>query len=127
MAKDVAVLIFLVLVTGCAAASFAGSDAVLKPSELAANPDKYDGQHVRIQGYVVIKPEGRNIFDSKEGYENPKGACLAVDGPEVIFDDFHSRVEVLSGIFRRELCRKNEVCRFWCNDSGIELDSGSRP
>jgi hypothetical protein len=108
------------------------TENILLPSELAANPQKYDGQHVVVKGYVKLATESRNIFDSKVGFHDPHGACLGLDGPEEMFNGYHQRmVSRLSGTFRKELCKENEYCRFWCytagRKSGIELDKGSRP
>ena len=101
---------------------------LLLPSELAANPEAFDGKHVDVRGYVVIGPENRNIFDSKEGSADPHGACLGLAGPNAMFSNLHRRrTQRLSGIFRRKICGTNDVCLFWCGESGIELDAGSTP
>lgn len=100
----------------------------LLPSELTANPEAFDGKHVDVRGYVVIGPESRNIFDSKAGSVDRHGACLGLAGPNTMFSEFHRRqTQRLSGIFRRKICGANDVCLYWCGESGIELDAGSTP
>lgn len=99
----------------------------LLPSELAAHPEKYDGKHVDVRGYVVVGPESRNIFDSRKGYADGHGACLGLDGPDAMFNKFHHQTKTLSGIFRKKLCGPNDVCLFWCGEAGIELDASSTP
>ena len=98
------------------------------PSELAAHPEKYNGRHVIVRGFVVLGPESRNIFNSKQGSRDAHGVCLGLDGPEAMFTGFHSRyVTRLSGTFWNTLCGPHDVCLFWCGKSGIRLDAGSRP
>jgi hypothetical protein len=119
------------IATGCVvSASRSASNDVpaTLPSELVENPDKFDGKHVNVRGYVVITPEGRNIFDSKSGSKAREGVCLGLAGPNSMFTQFHQRyVKNLSGIFRKKICGPEDVCLYWCGDSGIELDSGSAP
>jgi hypothetical protein len=108
-------------------ASSQGGGTVL-PSELVAHPEKYDGKHVDVRGYIVLGPETRDILDSEKSYNDPHAACLGLDGPEEMFDGFHRRyTRKISGVFRRVLCGKNDICLYWCGISGIELDKDSKP
>ncbi|MDR0779079.1 MAG: hypothetical protein LBF16_00065 [Pseudomonadales bacterium] len=121
-----ALVLLWVFSSGCS--SRAISEGTLLPSELAKRPEKYDGKHVDVRGYVVIGPERRNIFDSKKGYQDPHGACLGLDGSDTMFGNFHSQnTRKISGVFRQSLCGKNDVCLYWCSEYGIELDQGSKP
>ncbi len=122
------VAVLAAFASGCASESIAGSDRTVLPSELANHPERYDGKHVDVRGYVVIGPEKRNIFDSEMGSQDPHGVCLGLDGPDAMFGNFHSQyTRRISGIFRQSLCGKNDVCLYWCSSSGIELDKGSEP
>ena len=106
----------------------ARSAPTLLPSELAASPDKYDGKHVDVRGYVVVGPESRNIFDSEQGSRDRHGVCLGLDGPNTMFSEFHKRpTPRISGIFHRKLCGEKDVCLYWCGEAGIALDKGSKP
>lgn len=121
---------FLVAATsGCSSQLAAGrAEGTVLPSELSKHPEQYDGKHVDVRGYVVIGPEKRNIFDSEKESRDAHGACLGLDGPDAMFDSFHSRyTQRISGVFRQSLCGKNDVCLYWCSSSGIELDEGSKP
>lgn len=102
------------------------SDALL-PSDLVSNPDKFDGKHVNVRGYVIIGPESRNIFDTRDGSLNRNGACLGLSGDNAVFSKFHRGQTRVSGIFRQNICGPNDVCLYWCGQSGIELDEGSVP
>lgn len=130
MKCSAAAVLFLAIVwAGCSAqvAPVRGEVAYL-PSELIANPGKYDGKRVTLRGYVVISAESRNIFDSEAGYNDAHGACLGLDGAKAAFHNFRrGYTEKISGIFRRKLCGDKDVCLFWCSASGIELDKGSSP
>ena len=100
-----------------------GHNETLLPSELIAHAEMFDGQHVTVRGYVVVGAEVRIIADSAQGYKDPHGGCLGLDGPDAMFAGLsrHS-VEEVSGVFHRTLCKKDQVCLYWCGDSGIELD-----
>jgi hypothetical protein len=125
----VTVLLVMVLGVGCSERLVtASNEGTVLPSELTAHPERYDGKHVDVRGYIVLGPESRNIFDSEDGTRDPHGACLGLDGPEVMFGSFHKQfTQKISGVFRRSLCGKNDVCLYWCSSSGIELDKGSKP
>lgn len=103
----------------------AGADSqneVLTPSEIAANPDQFDGKHVRVKGYVVIAPHARNIFDSKNGHRKPDGTCLGLYGSESFVHTLRKKMEIVSGVFRKALCGPDDICLYWCSSSGIEVD-----
>jgi hypothetical protein len=98
----------------------------MTPSQLLKNPQKYDGQRVLVRGYVYIGPESRNLSDSKKAYEaDTPHTCIGLSAPDIKFnrkDRVYEKENVtLSGIFRSNLCGPN-VCLFWCNTAGIELD-----
>lgn len=122
-------LLLAVIGLGCSEQLVAArNEETLQPSQLAANPEKYDGKHVNVRGYVVLGPEARNIADSEAGYNDRHGACLGLDGPEAMFTGFRRYyTQKISGIFRRKLCGDNDVCLYWCSSSGIELDKDSKP
>jgi len=99
------------------------TESAVTPGELAANPDKYDGKHVVVRGFVAIGPHERNIFDSKQGYERPGGTCLGLLGPESFLKRSRKRVETVSGIFHKALCGQNDICLYWCSEAGIKVDA----
>jgi hypothetical protein len=116
------VLAVLVCVTVAHAEPAFCQDKLVTPSEIAADPDKFDGKHVRVRGYVVITPHSRNIFDSKQGFKDPQGACLGLYGSKSFVLPARKRMEIVSGIYRKVLCGPNDICLYWCNSSGIEVD-----
>ncbi len=102
-------------------------DAML-PSEFLAHAEEYGGKHVDVRGYIVIGGEARNLFDSRSAADDPHGACIGLDGPDVMFGRHHARyIKKISGVFKRSLCEKDEICLYWCGESGIALDPGSKP
>lgn len=126
----VALLSVVGIAAGCVGAMPSSSSKTVSPmtpSELAANPEAFDGKHVEVRGYVVVGPESRNIFDSKEASADRNGVCLGLAGSNAMFSQFHRRYERLSGTFRKKICGPNDVCLYWCGESGIELDPGSTP
>lgn len=122
------IVLFAAITTGCSEMPVLAASKTVLPSELAAHPEKYNGKHVDVRGYVVVGSENRNIFDSESGATDPRGACLGLAGPASMFDTFHRHyIKKLSGVFRQSLCGKDDICLYWCSSSGIELDPGSKP
>jgi hypothetical protein len=122
----IALSLSIIAIMGCSQSLMASDSKYVTPEELASNPDKFDGKHVTLKGYVVVAPEKRDIFQSKSAYEDPNGVCLGLDGPNSLFRKFTKReISGISGTFRKQLCRENEVCLYWCGKSGIELDEGT--
>jgi hypothetical protein len=98
----------------------------MTPSQLLKNSEKYNGQRVLVRGYLYIGPESRNLFDSKEAAEaDTPNTCIGLRAPDIKFNRkkrvYERQNVTLSGIFRSDLCGPN-VCLFWCNTAGIELD-----
>lgn len=125
MAKHISQIVVFAIIIHCMGCSNNTTritdDNVISVNELVAHPDKYDRTFVRVNGYVVIKAEGRNIFDSKAGYESPQGICLGLAGPSKMFEKLYAKTATVAGIFRRNLCGKSDICLYWCSDSGIDL------
>jgi hypothetical protein len=113
----------LILAAALQATPAACQEEAVSVGQLAEHPDQFDGKHVKVRGYVVITPHSRNIFESKQGYDDPHGACLGLLGSKAFVKVMRKREEVVSGIFRKALCRPNDVCLYWCSASGIELDN----
>jgi hypothetical protein len=91
----------------------ARGDVAHLPSELIANPGRYDGKHVTLRGYVVIGAESRNIFDSEAGYNDAHGACLGLDGPKAAFRIFHRGYsKKISGTFEENCAEKTTSAFF---------------
>jgi hypothetical protein len=102
--------------------SLSATEVPVTPGELAANPDKYDGKHVTVRGFVVIGSHERNIFDSKRGYEQAGATCLGLLGTKSFVSHFRKRVETVKGTFHKALCGPNDICLLWCSAEGIEVD-----
>jgi hypothetical protein len=105
------------------------SEPALLPSELHANADLYDGQRVVVQGYAVIHPEARSLYDSAADAGVHHDRCVGLDGPPQFFSaPFRERDRRrLSGVFHKDACSEEQMCPYWCSDSIIVLDRNSRP
>lgn len=97
----------------------------LKPRELNANADRYDGKSVRVRGWLIIKPEGYWIFDSKAASEADSksakdGDCVSYFGP--IGDLTRGRMEVLRGTFWKDFTKSlNMIDLGTCSTSGLDV------
>lgn len=110
-----------------AACTNAQLDNSVSLSELIRVPNKYDGKHVTVRGFAVIEPESRNIFESEPQTQDASVACIGIDGAEKKFFPFRRKYSTVSGIFTASLCKKDQLCPYWCSNSGIILDSSSKP
>ena len=95
---------------------------ILTPNELVTHGSVLEGKQVKVRGFVVITPHGRNIFDSKSSYEKGRGTCLGLSGSRQFTSKYRKRTETLSGIFHQHLCGPNDICLYWCGDAGISVD-----
>ncbi len=98
-------------------------DMTFTPTQIVAKSEELDGRHVRVRGYVVITSHAQNIFDSKSDYEGKGGVCLGLSGSRLFLSPLRSREEVVSGIYKRNLCGRDDVCLSWCSPSGIIADN----
>ena len=70
--------------------------------QLLANPEKYDGDHVRVVGYIHIEPESSAIYlhrEDEERYLFKNGSWVSL-APGVSFDDCQDTYAVIEGVYR---------------------------
>lgn len=101
------------------------------PSQLNAEPQKYDGKTLTVRGFVVLAPEGHNLRDSKAIYDkfaeafdsNAKydpsfdlrdyeGYCLTIANPSFLYDhiqEYRSKTLVLRGRFVAKYLRPDQI------------------
>lgn len=60
-------------------------DPVLSPSQLNANPSRYQNKTVIIRGFVTLAPEGHTLYESRELNDKFR------DGFDSHSNDFHVR------------------------------------
>lgn len=102
------------------------TDKVYSPSDAVSNAEALDGKFISVRGYVSVSPSGMNIFDieDKDRYIN-KGACLGLDLSDHTYNKLQgARTRTIKGIFRKNLCGKDDICLYWCIPYGLEV-SGS--
>lgn len=122
-------VVAVVIVAAVACSSMQAPPAML-PSELLANADHYDGQRVRVRGYVVVGPGVRSFYDTEAAIGVRHDQCVGLAGPESVFDGgprVVRRYRTLTGIFRKDYCRPDQMCPYWCNNSVVVLDRRDRP
>lgn len=56
----------LVSIAACGCTSAIGSQGTaLRPSQLNAHPERYDGRMVAVRGFLIIKPESHVLYESR--------------------------------------------------------------
>lgn len=55
-------------------------------AEIMQNPTEYRGKRLLVQGFLVIEPENRNLWERGEAYGSNKGACSFVEVTDEIFN-----------------------------------------
>lgn len=107
---------------GCAGAQ------ILTPSELNADPNKYDDQKVHLRGWVVIEFEEYHIWDSKAAHDKSATSsgmaskeCISYLGSTK--NRMMGRMEILYGTFWKDFAKSlNAVDMGTCNGSGLDVD-----
>jgi hypothetical protein len=109
----------VILGNGCTVNS--GPEGLL-PSELISKSDIYDGKHVSVRGYVVILPGRSSMYDSRQGERSPLGKCMGLRLPKGILREYRQGyTSGIDGVFRKTLCRTNEICLNYCGESGLDV------
>jgi hypothetical protein len=70
--------------------------------QLLANPEKYDGEHVRVVGYIHLEPGSSAIYLHREDEEQhlfKNGAWVSLP-PGASFDGCQDSYVVVEGVFR---------------------------
>lgn len=70
--------------------------------QLLANPEKYDGDHVRVVGYIHFDSENSAIYLHKEDEEQhlfKNGSWVSL-APEVSFEGCQDAYVVIEGVYR---------------------------
>lgn len=110
------IILGAMLVSGCAATAVR-SDA-LSPSQLNANPARYDGKTVVVRGFVKLAPEGHVLYESealdaefKKGWDSGNNNfdprkyekyCLTIANPELLYKNqsaVNGKTLVMTGKF----------------------------
>lgn len=122
---------FMLLMVACALLP----QYVLTPSQVQERIQFFDGQEVRVQGYLVFEHHQYAIWDAKsvmetylsrlEEFENDP--CLNIDvskaGYKVLQKANHKKV-VVSGVIQNDIF-KGEVAFGSCTVPGIYVDADS--
>jgi hypothetical protein len=131
--------IFTILVAaGVAfAASASGSDGpLLTPSQLNAQPDKYNGKLVRVQGSAAIGFAKSCLVDDHRNYATLSGdhASVTLVSGSHSFETgkkYNGQTVVVSGVFKKDFFRAPyggaNVTRFACSTSAIDLAGQQEP
>lgn len=123
-------LIFVVC--ACTHVPLSTSSSAILPSEANKAERELDGVEVTLRGWIALRFEDKNIWDSKKSHEVWRWSeCVSLvnyyllEGMETEYDGKY--VEV-TGIFRRDADQGGRVVRLGaCGKSGIELISGRPP
>jgi len=70
--------------------------------QLLANPEKYDGAHVRVAGYIHLEPESSAIYLHREDEERHlfKNGTWVSLAPGASFDGCQDAYVVIEGLYR---------------------------
>lgn len=109
-----------------ACASTAQIDGDIKPSWLNESPSKYDQTEVIVQGYLVIRPEARQFWESKRKYDSyaDEEYCLTLTNTSLLepnLKQYNFKKVRLKGIFKSDINAGPIIDLGTCNDSGLEI------
>jgi len=110
------------------AAAYA-EERVLTPNELNAHPDRYDGQAVRVPGWLSLQFEDYGLWGSKKAHDTRRTSappwppsCVSVDSYVAgKVEKLVSRPAVVKGIFRKQFFHPGTISNGACNVTGLEV------
>ncbi len=123
----------IMILAGCAEPN------VLSPTQLNSNPMLYNGMTVSVRGYVVLAPEGHNLRDSKEVFDefarhfdpslprdptfdvrNHENECLTIGNPGFLYD----HIDVFKG---KTIIFRGRFITDYLNDHVVDLGACPLP
>jgi len=99
---------------------------------LISKPSSYEGQIVRVSGYLKIQEENTNLFYTPmAAQEYDDKQCIALLIPIDKYDRYsrqlNNRFGEVIGKFVAAACSADSICPWFCDHSpGIEVQSISR-
>ena len=116
------------LLSGCVAPD--AREPVYSPSELNTHPKLYEGREVRVRGWIVLRPENRNIWDAKSDFEQiaDLSHCVSLIGVHdwTLDRRIDDQVLTISGVFHQYEHPEEPVLGM-CNNSAIEVNTSKSP
>jgi hypothetical protein len=94
----------------------------LKPSQLNANADKYDGKKVQVIGWLAYNFEDVGIWDSSKDHGERKNRnCVSYSGPR-LGNEYEDQFVILRGTFKKRIIPPDMVSLTNCSDSGLKVE-----
>lgn len=115
---------------GCVADPSTRSSEASFFARLLSEPDAYDGQQIKLSGFLILESEARQLWSSKSASEKGSGRsdCLTLTNTDEFFGrttNMHRNVTV-TGVFRKNITPPGVVDLGSCNERGVELISVTR-
>lgn len=126
-------LLLIPLLVACSSARSDRSDMldpILSPSQVNANPERFDGQRIAVRGLVLLSSNSHSLYESRElldefkrriGSEEDFGPaqfeeydkyCLTIANPRKLFDDpsrYRGHVVVFYGTFVKDFLSEDVI------------------
>lgn len=109
-----------------ACASTVDVDGDLQPSVLNESLSRYNETEVTVQGFLVMKPEARQLWESKRKYDTyaDEEYCLTLTNTFILepnLEEHNFKKIRLKGIFKSDINAGPVIDLGACNDSGLEI------
>ena len=116
-------LLAIIVALGCAS----NVPVNVSIGDLISNPDAYDGQVVKVVGYMKIQFENTNVFTSQQAaQQHDESQCLAllieVGSFERYSKQFNNNAGTITGKYDAAACKEDEICTWFCSKRGIYVD-----
>lgn len=104
----------------------------LLPSQVNNSSKQFDGAQIKLRGYLLLRHENINIWDTKEGYEGTDNVshCVALINNAWLYQQaktYDGKYVEIVGIYRRDATTGNTIRLTMCNKSALELDASIPP
>ena len=116
-----------------------GFEPLLSPSQVNAEPGRFDGQQITVKGFVLLSSNSHSLYESRELFqewetrlhtdenfdrsqrEKYDSYCLTIANPGRLWEDptrFRGKVVMLRGTFIREYITDNTIDLGACRTRG---------
>lgn len=103
---------------------------VFTPSQVNANPKLYEGRKISVKGWIILRAENRNIWDSKSDSKHLPDVshCLALMGVDdwTADEDIDGKILTISGVYH-EYPSGNDIELGMCSNSNLRVDTSKEP
>lgn len=120
------ITVLVLLLTACSTSQHDRARTYLRPSEINVSPSSFDGKRVTIRGFLTMRFEDRNLWDSEESHKNwDSKQCISIVNYYWLGTkekELDGKFVEIVGVYMKDADEDGKVIRMAsCNQHGIVL------